>query len=210
MLANAYRVFNSAFNPQKEDVNSFFETLDVDRNKKVTLEDMENLCIRYLTGTTIGIPYKFNEQRTSMSTQNKPYWSESIFLRSNQNLNISTLTFLLRWLVLAHQRETFLILLGWGVLLFLSFLDFWIIIPVHSSIKRNTFSTLSLVRALVSSKKTPNYLASLFPSAVVTTCWSLRSVLLPTKTMTTLGSACSLILSIHRFTFWKDFTLVMS
>jgi hypothetical protein len=37
ILANTYRVFNSAFNPQKEDVNSFFETLDVDRNKKVTL-----------------------------------------------------------------------------------------------------------------------------------------------------------------------------
>lgn len=40
ILANAYRVFNSAFNPQKEDVNSFFETLDVDKNKKVTIEDM--------------------------------------------------------------------------------------------------------------------------------------------------------------------------
>lgn len=64
MLNNAYRVFNSDTKLQKEDVNTFFETLDVDRNKKVTLEDMEQLCIRYLTGTTLGIPYKFGEHRS--------------------------------------------------------------------------------------------------------------------------------------------------
>lgn len=67
ILANAYRVFNSNFNPQKEDVNSFFETLDVDRNKKVTIEDMEQLCIRYLTGTTLGVPYKFHEGRSNLN-----------------------------------------------------------------------------------------------------------------------------------------------
>lgn len=37
MLANAYKVFNSNYNPQKEDVNSFFTTLDVDHNGRVTL-----------------------------------------------------------------------------------------------------------------------------------------------------------------------------
>jgi len=40
ILANAYRVLNSNYNPQKEDVNSFFEVLDVDKNKKVTVEDL--------------------------------------------------------------------------------------------------------------------------------------------------------------------------
>ena len=55
MLANAYRVLNSTFNPQKEDVNSFFGTLDVDGNNKVSMDDLENLCIRYLTGSTIGL-----------------------------------------------------------------------------------------------------------------------------------------------------------
>lgn len=60
ILANAYRVFNSNYNPQKEDVNSFFETLDVDRNRKVTLEDLEALCARYLTGTTSGVGYRFH------------------------------------------------------------------------------------------------------------------------------------------------------
>jgi hypothetical protein len=59
ILKNAYRVFNSNFNPQKEDVNSFFSTLDVNRDNRVSLYDLENLCVRYLTGTTLGIPYKF-------------------------------------------------------------------------------------------------------------------------------------------------------
>lgn len=40
MLTNAYRVLNSNFNPQKEDVNLFFQTLDTDGNGKVTIEDM--------------------------------------------------------------------------------------------------------------------------------------------------------------------------
>jgi hypothetical protein len=40
MLNNAYKVFNSETKLQKEDVNTFFQTLDVDGNKKVTIEDM--------------------------------------------------------------------------------------------------------------------------------------------------------------------------
>jgi hypothetical protein len=61
ILANTYRVFNSNFNPQKEDVNSFFDTLDVDHNKKITVEDMEALCVRYLTGTgAANVGYRFH------------------------------------------------------------------------------------------------------------------------------------------------------
>jgi len=71
ILANAYRVFNSTYNPQKEDVNSFFETLDVDRNRKITQEDLEQLCIRYLTGTTPSTGYKFQESR--YTNQSRPY-----------------------------------------------------------------------------------------------------------------------------------------
>ena len=40
MLMNAYKVFNSALNPQKEDINSFFSTLDVDRDNHVRLQDL--------------------------------------------------------------------------------------------------------------------------------------------------------------------------
>ncbi len=77
MLANAYRVFNSNYNPQKEDVNSFFETLDVDKNRKVTMEDVEQLCVRYLTGTTLGVPYQFQSNRSHSPnprpSQQQPY-----------------------------------------------------------------------------------------------------------------------------------------
>lgn len=69
ILANAYRVFNSNFNPQKEDVNSFFETLDVDHNRKITIEDMEALCERYLTGNAPAVGYKFHDSR---NTGNQP------------------------------------------------------------------------------------------------------------------------------------------
>ena len=74
-------MFNSDAKLQKEDVNTFFDTLDVDKNKKVTLEDLENLCVRYLTGTTIGVPYKFSEQRASQK-----FWS--LAYRENTNENI--------------------------------------------------------------------------------------------------------------------------
>ena len=73
ILANTYRVFNSNFNPQKEDVNSFFQTLDVDRNNKITLEDMEALCARYLTGTAPAVGYRFHDSRNTASQQNRPY-----------------------------------------------------------------------------------------------------------------------------------------
>jgi hypothetical protein len=69
MLTHAYRVLNSNFNPQKEDVNSFFSTLDVDGNSKVTVDDLENLCIRYLTGSTLGVSYKFSDRKSSHVTQ---------------------------------------------------------------------------------------------------------------------------------------------
>lgn len=53
MLVDAYRVFNAAIQPQKEDINGFFGTLDVDRDNQVRLQDLENLCIRYLTGSVM-------------------------------------------------------------------------------------------------------------------------------------------------------------
>jgi hypothetical protein len=40
MLVNAYKVFNNALNPQKEDINGFFSTLDVDKDNQVRLNDL--------------------------------------------------------------------------------------------------------------------------------------------------------------------------
>lgn len=68
MLVDAYRVFNTAIQPQKEDINGFFSTLDVDRDNQVRLQDLENLCIRYLTGSVMDREFKF----TSMSQSLRP------------------------------------------------------------------------------------------------------------------------------------------
>jgi hypothetical protein len=40
---------------------------------------MENLCVRYLTGTTLGVPYKFSEQRSPQRFWNKT-WSNGYFI----------------------------------------------------------------------------------------------------------------------------------
>jgi hypothetical protein len=72
ILANVYRVFNSDYKPQNPDVNSFFQTLDVDHNNKVTLEDLEALCMKYLTGSAPSVGYRFQESRNTGS-QSRPY-----------------------------------------------------------------------------------------------------------------------------------------
>ena len=80
MLTNAYRVFNAALNPAKEDINSFFSTLDVDRDNQVRLQDLEALCIRYLTGSDQTVQYKFHSPskhqpvNTSSSFQSRGYY----------------------------------------------------------------------------------------------------------------------------------------
>ena len=60
MLVDAYHVFNTALSPQKEDINSFFSTLDVDKDNQVRLQDLENLCVRYVTGSVIDREFRFH------------------------------------------------------------------------------------------------------------------------------------------------------
>lgn len=66
MLVDAYRVFNTALSPQKEDVNGFFSTLDVDKDNQVRLQDLENLCVRYLTGSVMDREFKFHTTTSAM------------------------------------------------------------------------------------------------------------------------------------------------
>jgi hypothetical protein len=69
MLVDAYRVFNTALSPQKEDINGFFSTLDVDRDNQVRLHDLENLCVRYLTGSVMDREFKFHSTMASHQLQ---------------------------------------------------------------------------------------------------------------------------------------------
>lgn len=66
MLMDAYRVFNAALSPQKEDINGFFSTLDVDRDNQVRVQDLENLCVRYLTGSVMDREFKFQSASQSL------------------------------------------------------------------------------------------------------------------------------------------------
>ena len=54
MLQDTYRYMNRAFNPSKLDIDSYFRVLDRNGDGKVTLGDLESLCVRYLVGENKG------------------------------------------------------------------------------------------------------------------------------------------------------------
>lgn len=48
MIADTYKIFNKQFLPTETDTNVYTTVLDVNNDKRVNLDDMENLCIKYL------------------------------------------------------------------------------------------------------------------------------------------------------------------
>jgi len=50
MLQDTYRYMNRAFNPSKLDIDSYFKVLDRNGDGRITLGDIESLCVRYLVG----------------------------------------------------------------------------------------------------------------------------------------------------------------
>eukprot|EP00330_Aristerostoma_sp_ATCC50986_P002714 CAMPEP_0114589634 /NCGR_PEP_ID=MMETSP0125-20121206/12041_1 /TAXON_ID=485358 ORGANISM="Aristerostoma sp., Strain ATCC 50986" /NCGR_SAMPLE_ID=MMETSP0125 /ASSEMBLY_ACC=CAM_ASM_000245 /LENGTH=86 /DNA_ID=CAMNT_0001786635 /DNA_START=89 /DNA_END=352 /DNA_ORIENTATION=- len=50
MMQDAYKCMNRNFSPSKLDVESYAKILDRNGDGKVTLADIEALCIRYLCG----------------------------------------------------------------------------------------------------------------------------------------------------------------
>lgn len=50
MMQDTYRAMNRSFLPSKLDIDSFHRILDRDGNGKVTLDDIQALCNKYLTG----------------------------------------------------------------------------------------------------------------------------------------------------------------
>ena len=49
MIIDAYKGFNKVFSPSKNDIMAYLKTLDRNGDGKVTLQDIEELCFRYLT-----------------------------------------------------------------------------------------------------------------------------------------------------------------
>mmetsp|Transcript_29604 Transcript_29604/g.34202 ORF Transcript_29604/g.34202 Transcript_29604/m.34202 type:complete len:109 (+) Transcript_29604:36-362(+) len=50
MLQDTYRYMSRVFNPSKLDIESYSRILDRNGDGRVTLSDLETLCIRYLCG----------------------------------------------------------------------------------------------------------------------------------------------------------------
>lgn len=50
MMVDAYRAMNKGFNPSKADVDTYSRILDRNNDGKVTLQDIEDLAIKYLVG----------------------------------------------------------------------------------------------------------------------------------------------------------------
>ena len=48
MIVDSYRAFNRNFTPSKGDIDAYFKVLDRNKDGRVTLQDIETLCIKYL------------------------------------------------------------------------------------------------------------------------------------------------------------------
>jgi len=50
MMEDTYRIMNRSFQPTQTDVDGYFRVLDRNNDGRITLPDLEALCIRYLVG----------------------------------------------------------------------------------------------------------------------------------------------------------------
>jgi hypothetical protein len=48
MIIDVYKAFNRVFSPSRGDIESYIRILDRNGDGKVTLQDIEDLCVRYL------------------------------------------------------------------------------------------------------------------------------------------------------------------
>ena len=49
MIVDAYKSFNRVFSPSRADIDSYLKILDRNGDGKVTIQDLEDLCTKYLT-----------------------------------------------------------------------------------------------------------------------------------------------------------------
>lgn len=49
MIVDAYKSFNRVFSPSRADIESYLKVLDRNGDGKVTIQDLEDLCMKYLT-----------------------------------------------------------------------------------------------------------------------------------------------------------------
>lgn len=49
MIVDAYKSFNRVFSPSRADIESYLKIMDRNGDGRVTLQDLEDLCNKYLT-----------------------------------------------------------------------------------------------------------------------------------------------------------------
>ena len=49
MIVDAYKSFNRVFSPSRADIESYLKVLDRNGDGRVTIQDLEELCSKYLT-----------------------------------------------------------------------------------------------------------------------------------------------------------------
>lgn len=49
MIVDAYKSFNRVFSPSRGDIESYLKVLDRNGDGRVTIQDLEDLCSKYLT-----------------------------------------------------------------------------------------------------------------------------------------------------------------
>ena len=49
MIVDAYKSFNRVFSPSRADIESYLKVLDRNGDGRVTIQDLEELCVKYLT-----------------------------------------------------------------------------------------------------------------------------------------------------------------
>lgn len=50
MIVDTYKSFNRVFSPSRADIESYLKVLDRNGDGRVTLQDLEDLCAKYLVG----------------------------------------------------------------------------------------------------------------------------------------------------------------
>lgn len=48
MISDVYRAIGKEYNPTSEDINQYIDTVDHDKDGKVTIKDLEQMLIKYL------------------------------------------------------------------------------------------------------------------------------------------------------------------
>jgi len=92
MMQDAYRNMNRSFNPSKFDIEGYAKIMDRNGDGRVTLGDLEALCIKYLCGESASYGYKSSEETVKRSANPGSYLPEG-GVRSNTLGNFAEVTY---------------------------------------------------------------------------------------------------------------------